>query len=89
MPNRKANVQQYGCQSVVELARKIGYSRASVSTFLLGKSHGGRKLREKLEALKLPSRPTKKDRLGSAISDLVEAWREYASAEKRATGSNP
>lgn len=84
MSTRKANVQQYGCRSVVELARKVGYSRASVSSVLCGRYHGGRKLLAKLEALLTP-----KARLRIARMKFIEAGREYAKAEERATGSNP
>jgi transcriptional regulator with XRE-family HTH domain len=45
---RKADVSPYGCSTVKELAERIGFSRVTVSSFLCGRSRGGRRLREKL-----------------------------------------
>jgi hypothetical protein len=83
MSTRKANVQPYGCRSVAELARKVGYSRVSVSSVLCGRYHGGPKLLAKLEAHLTP-----KAKLRVAKLKFIEAGREYAKAKKRAPSAN-
>lgn len=45
---RKADVSPYGCSTVKELAERIGFSRVTVSSFLCGRTRGGKRLREKL-----------------------------------------
>ena len=63
---RKADVSPYGCSTVKELAERIGFSRVTVSSFLCGRTRGGKRLRDKL--------------LQCALRQFIKARRQFIKA---------